>query len=59
MGKETKAKRHNTILQSLKRHKKIRKLRVKLLSAEPRAKEAILLKLKKIHAAPLVEVKPK
>jgi len=59
MGKETKAHRHDTIIQSLKRHEKIRKLRAKLLAAEPRAREAILLKLKKIHAAPLVEVKPK
>ena len=58
MGKVTKAHRHNSIRQKVKRHEKIRKLRAKFLTADAKTREAILIKLGKISAAPPNEVKP-
>jgi competence protein ComGF len=59
MGKETKAHRHNSIKQKIRRHEKIEKLRAKYLTVDLKGKEAILQKLKKINATLKVEVKPK
>jgi hypothetical protein len=59
MGKETKKHKHNVSVQRRKRHEKIRKLRAKLANADVKTREAIVLKLKKIKAAPQVEIKTK
>lgn len=59
MGKVTKSHRHNTIKQHRKRLEKIRKLRAKFQSAEPKSREAIVQKLKKIHAVTGLDPKPK
>ena len=59
MGKVTKNHKHLAIKQHHKRIVKIKKLRSRLQNAEPKAKEAILLKLKKIHAAAAPEGKSK
>jgi hypothetical protein len=50
MGRINHRKKHYDILQAHKRHDKIMKLKVRYAAADPKVKEAILIKLKKISA---------
>lgn len=54
MGKETKAHRHHVIIQKRRRHEKIRKLKVRLATAESKGRDAINEKLKKLGVLPVM-----
>ena len=54
MGEVNRRHRHNVIKRALKRHEKIKKLQARYLAADARGKEAIIEKLKKISAVPVI-----
>ena len=54
MGEVNRRHRHNEIKRALKRREKVKKLQARYHAADARNKEAIVEKLKKIWAVPVV-----